>query len=120
MVKQPKGGSFAKFVVQGVTISEPGGLVNADGVFSVGGTGTSNSSIIYQVSPTGTVTGTTQLANANGCYQFAIQGNTKTQRVTCPNSTGDNLTKYVYPAGGSPVVTIKGKFEAPFAAVYSN
>jgi hypothetical protein len=98
-------------------------LVNADGVFSVGGNGSSGNSTVYQVALSGTtarITGTTQLANANGCYQFAIQGNAKTQRVTCPNTSGANVTKYAYPAGGNPVVTIKGKFSRPFAAVYSN
>jgi hypothetical protein len=117
---RPPGGQFQKMTLTGATISKPGGLVNADGVFSVGGTGTSGNSIIYQVSTSGTVTGTTQLSGADGCYQFAIQVNTKTQRVTCPNSSGANVTKYDYPAGGNPVVTIKGKFAEPFAAVYSN
>jgi hypothetical protein len=117
---RPAGGQFQKMTLTGATISAPGGLVNADGVFSVGAPGTSGNSIIYQVSASGTVTGTTQLSNANGCYQFAIQGNAKSTRVTCPNSTGANVTKYNYPAGGSPVVTIKGKFAQPFAAVYSN
>jgi len=117
---RPAGGQFQKMTLTGATISAPGGLVNADGVFSVGAPGTSGNSIIYQVSASGTVTGTTQLSNANGCYQFAIQGNAQSTRVTCPNSTGANVTKYNYPAGGSPVVTIKGKFAQPFAAVYSN
>ena len=66
------------------------------------------------------MTGTTQLSQANGCNQFAIAGNTKSARVTCPNDDGANVTKYDYPAGGDPVVTIKGKFARPFAAVYSN
>jgi hypothetical protein len=120
MVMRPHGGSFQKFTISGATISAPGGLVNADGVFSVGAPGTSGNSVIYQVGANGTVTGTTQLSNANGCNQFAIQGNATKQRVTCPNSGGANVTKYNYPAGGSPVVTIKGKFAQPFAAVYSN
>ncbi len=63
--------------------------------------------------------GTREKPNANGCNQFAIVGNAKSQRVTCPNSGGANVTKYNYPARGSPVVTIKGKFAQPFAAVAS-
>ena len=112
--------SISEFTITGATISAPGGLVNADGVFSIGAPGSSGNSVIYQVSPSGAVTGTTQLSNAKGCTQFAIVGNAKSQRVTCPNSGGANVTKYNYPAGGSPVVTIKGKFAQPFAAVYSN
>jgi hypothetical protein len=119
MVKQPKGGSFATFTIRGATITTPGALVNADGVFSVGGGSSSGNSTIYQVSPNGKVNGTTLLSGANDCHQFTIQGNPKLQRLTCPNLDGKSVTKYNYPAGGAPVATIKGKFSRPFAAVYS-
>ncbi len=120
MAMRPQGRVFQKFTIKGATIKSPGALVNAEGVFSVGAPGSSGNSIIYQVAADGTVTGTTQLSQANGCNQFAIAGNTKSARVTCPNDDGANVTKYDYPAGGDPVVTIKGKFARPFAAVYSN
>jgi hypothetical protein len=120
MAMRPAGGSFQKFTIKGASISAPGGLVNAEGVFSVGAPGPSGKSVIYQVAADGTVTGTTQLSRANGCNQFAIRGNVKLTSVTCPNYIGGNLTKYAYPAGGNPVVTFKGKLKRPFAAVYSN
>jgi hypothetical protein len=120
MVMRPAGGVFEKFTIKGANIASPGGLVHAEGVFSVGAPGASGNSIIYQVASDGTVTGTTQLSGADGCNQFVIEGNTTTQRVTCPNSAGANVTKYPYPAGGDPVVTISGPFASPFAVVYSN
>jgi hypothetical protein len=121
MVVRPHGGSFETFTIQGATLTQPGGMVNADGVFSVAAPGTSHSTTIYQLSVSGTigtVTGTTQLAKAGDCNQFAIQGTPASARITCPNLTGGNVTKYKYPAGGDPVETIK-KLGRPFAAVYS-
>jgi hypothetical protein len=114
-------GRFQQITIQGATINSPGALVNKDGVLSLGGgQGASGDSIIYQVDPTGMVTGTTQLLGANGCSQFAVSGSLKHTRVTCPNGSAGNVTKYKYPSGGSPIMTISGPFTAPFAAVYSN
>ncbi|HEY3675560.1 MAG TPA: hypothetical protein VGK84_06170, partial [Candidatus Tumulicola sp.] len=75
---------------------------------------------VYQVSTNGTITGTTALSGASGCKQFAITGNRTTQRLTCPNSTGGNITIYKYPAGGEPMQTLTGTFTKPFAVVFSN
>lgn len=120
MAVRPAGGRFKKMTIKGATITSPGGLVNKDGVLSLGTRAASGNSIVYQLASDGTVTGTTQLTGADGCMQFAIVGDNASARVTCPNSGGANVTKYKYPAGGNPVVTISGQFKEPFAAVYSN
>ncbi len=112
------GGNFQKITIKGATINTPGALVNKFGVLSLG-QGGSGTSTIYQIAPDGTVTGSTQLSGADFCVQFAISGNLKYARATCANS-GGNVTKYKYPAGGNPVVTLSGPFSEPFAAVYSN
>ena len=120
MAMRPHGGVFQKFTIKGATMIRPEDLVNAEGVFSVGAPGSSGNSIIYQVGADGTVIGTTQLSQANGCNQFAIVREYEVRACDLPNFDGANVTKYDYPAGGDPVVTIKGKFARPFAAVYGN
>lgn len=112
------GGNFKKITIAGATIHAPAPLVNKLGVLSLG-QGAGGTSTIYQILPNGTVTGSTQLNGASDCGQFAISGNLKYATVTCPNLSG-NVTKYKYPAGGEPVVTLSGPFGTPFAAVYSN
>jgi hypothetical protein len=116
-VRSP-GGNFQKITIKGATINAPGALVNKFGVLSLG-QGAPGTSTIYQIAPDDTVTGSTQLSGADFCEQFAISGNLKYARVTCPN-LGGNVTKYKYPAGGNPIVTLSGPFSQPFAAVYSN
>jgi hypothetical protein len=118
MAVRAPGGNFQSMTIKGATINSPGALVNKFGVLSLG-QGASGTSTIYQIAPDGTVTGSTQLSSADDCNQFAISGNLKHARVTCPNG-GGNVTKYKYPAGGTPLVTLSGPFKAPFAAVYSN
>lgn len=117
---RPPGGRFKKLTIKGATITAPGALLNKFGMLSLGARVTSGGSVIYQVGSDGTVTGKTQLSGAAGCSQFAIAGNGKYARVTCPNSESANVTKYKYPAGGAPLVTLSGPFAKPFAAVYSN
>ena len=112
------GGNFNKITIQGATIRAPAAIVNKFGVLSLG-QGAAGTSTIYRLAPDGTVTGSTNLSKADDCTQFAISGNLKYARVTCPN-LGGNVTKYQYPAGGNPVVTISGQFSEPYAAVYSN
>jgi len=118
MAVRAAGGNFKQMTIKGATINSPGALVNKLGVLSLG-QGGGGTSTIYQIAPDGTVTGSTQLSGANDCGQFAISGNLKYARVTCPNRSG-NVTKYKYPAGGVPIVTLSGPFSTPFAAVYSN
>jgi hypothetical protein len=108
------GGHFHSITIKGATINAPGAIVNSNGVLSIGDT----QSTVYQLAKDGTVTGATSLAGASGCMQFAIQGSKKGEALTCPNSTGANVTKYKYPAGGKPTKTITG-FTEPYAAVYS-
>jgi hypothetical protein len=112
------GGQFQKMTIKGAPINFPGALVNKFGVLSLG-QGASGTSTIYQIAPDGTVIGSTQLSHSNDCNQFAINGNARYARITCPN-LGGNVTKYKYPAGGKPIVTLSGPFGIPFAAVYSN
>ncbi|HEY3675820.1 MAG TPA: hypothetical protein VGK84_07475 [Candidatus Tumulicola sp.] len=108
------GGHFHPITIKGATINDPGGIVNSNGVLSLGDA----QSTVYQLAKNGTVTGTTTLTGASQCEQFAIQGNAKAQVLTCPNLSGASVTKYKYPAGGKPTKTITGLSE-PYAAVYS-
>ncbi len=111
-----KKGTFAPITIIGGTIGIAGGLQDADGSLTIGDQlATSGSPVIYQMSKSGAIHGSTPLASGGGCVQYFIKGN----KVICPNPNERNLLVYPYPAGGTAVKTITGSFSDPYAAVIS-
>lgn len=101
---------FTPITISGAKINFPGGVFTKGLKLSVGDqSGSHGNSIVYQITDTGTVTGTTQLLNTLDCIQYYIYGKTSTQKIISPNAvspTDDNI--YKYPAGGNPIKTISG------------
>jgi hypothetical protein len=101
---------FTGITISGAKINFPGGVFTKGLKLSVGDqSGSGGNSIVYQITDTGTVTGTTQLLKTLDCIQYFIYGRRSTQKIISPNAvspTDDNI--YRYPAGGNPIKTING------------
>lgn len=109
-------GAFAPITVSGGTVGFAGGIQDADGSLTIGDQlATSGSPVIYQMSKSGAIHGSTPLTSGGGCVQYSIKGN----KVVCPNPNDRNYLVYSYPAGGTAIKTITGSFSSPYAAVIS-
>lgn len=100
---------FTPITISGATIHFPGGVFTKGLKLSVGDQiGSQGNSIVYQITDTGTVTGTTQLLGTQDCIQYFIYG-TRRQKIVSPNAVSPTSVQiYKYPAGGNPVKTING------------
>jgi hypothetical protein len=100
-----KKGTFAPITVSGGTIAIAGGVQDADGSLTIGDQlATSGSPVIYQMSKSEAIHGSTPLASGGGRVQYFIKGN----KVICPNPNERNLDAVLYrqpearPSRGSP------------------
>lgn len=111
-----KKGAFAPITVSGGAIDFAGGIQDADGSLTLGDQlAASGNPVIYQMSKSGAIHGSTPLTSGGGCVQYFIKGN----KVICPNPNNANYLVYPYPAGGTAIKTISGSFSDPYAAVIS-
>lgn len=101
---------FTPITISGAKINFPGGVFTKGSKLSVGDqSGSDGNSIVYQITETGTVTGTTQLLKTLDCIQYFIYGRTLKQKIISPNAVSPtDVNIYRYPAGGDPIKTING------------
>jgi len=107
-----KRGTFTSITVSGGTINSPGGVQYVGGLLTVDD---QVSSIIYQMSEAGVISGSTPMADQEDCPQPFI----RRKSVVCPNASGLDYLVYAYPAGGAPRKTITGSFSSPFGSAIS-
>ena len=108
--------TFKHVALTGATIQAPGGVQYADGSLTIGDEqGTSGYGVIYQITESGVVTGSTQLQSGASCFQYTIA---KT-RVMCPDILDHNYQEYSYPPGGTATKTITGSFGTPYGSAIS-
>jgi hypothetical protein len=90
-------GTFTRIRIRGAKITSGiGGVQYADGMLTTTAHGYGQTALIYQMSDSGTITGTTQLLGAYSCQGYLIWKNV----VICPSSY-NNLLVYRYPQGGN-------------------
>jgi hypothetical protein len=114
-LKTLRQGHFRPVTITGAALNFAGGVQVADGSVTVGDqSGPSGNPVIYQMSKSGAVTGSTTLTSG-ACVQYTIKGSS----VVCPNNAGRSVQVYAYPAGGAATHTITGSFSDPFGSAIS-
>ncbi|MEO6835966.1 MAG: hypothetical protein ABI231_08680 [Candidatus Tumulicola sp.] len=112
-------GSFTPITVSGATINFPGGVQYVRGTLTVGDQAAAGgSSIVYQMSASGQVSGSTTLSGSQDCVQYYVSGGS----IVCPNAggpTGPNASVYHYAGGGVPTASLDGSYMLPLGAVIS-
>lgn len=105
--------AFAKFVnrrftpmaISGATINFPGQVQYADKSLTVADQlGSGGTSVVYQITATGRITGTTGLLQSTDCVDTYIEGNS----IICPDVGTGTAFVYAYPDGGNPTAQISG------------
>jgi hypothetical protein len=107
-------GKFQTIPLKGATIKAPGTVAYSARTRSMN-LGDQWSAVLYQVSPNGTVSGSTRLKDATIIGQGTIKGH----RFVGPDNEDAKVNIYAYPAGGKPKVTISGYFESPSGSAVS-
>jgi hypothetical protein len=109
-------GNVTPISVSGATINFPGGVQFDGKTLTVGDQATGTGySIVYSMTPSGTVTGTTELKASADCVQYFIASDS----LICPNAGGPNTQTYHWPNGGQPVKTLSGPYDLPIGSVVS-
>jgi hypothetical protein len=114
------GGNFALLPLSGATIGFPGTVSNAHktGSLAIGDQDTFSGPTFYQVSATGSVTGSTVLACPAG-YCDVVQATIKGTKIVAPDAESLDATVTPYPAGGNALVTVTG-FGQPIGSAVSS
>jgi hypothetical protein len=90
-------GTFNRIRIRGAKItSAAGGVQYAEGAVTINVLGNGNTSLIYRMSSSGVVQGTTQLLNSYSCQGYLIWKKV----LICPSGLGP-LQVYPYPRGGN-------------------
>jgi NHL repeat len=109
-------GKLTSISVSGATINFPGGVQFDGRTLTVGDQATGTGySIVYRMTPSGTVTGKTNLKASADCVQYFVTP----YSLICPNAGGPNAQTYHWPKGGKPVKTLSGTFDLPIGSVIS-
>ncbi|HEY3675888.1 MAG TPA: hypothetical protein VGK84_07820 [Candidatus Tumulicola sp.] len=107
-------GRFTNIKIRGANIEFPGTVAYSEVTRSMN-VGDQIAKVLYQVSPTGHVTGTTQLIQSGDI----IQGTIKDDRFIGPDGGSEGVETYRYPQGGNAESTIYGYFTEPFGSAIS-
>jgi hypothetical protein len=107
-----KSGSIKSITVTGATINFPG-TVNWSAQTQSMNIGDQDGAVLYQVSSSGKITGSTPLTGSSDIVQGTIKG----PRFVGPDAGSASVQTYAYPAGGSAQSTITGLSEPIGSAV---
>lgn len=116
------GGTFTPVSISGATIGFPGTVAwsGKTGMMNVGDQDTFSSPTFYQVSTTGTVTGSTvttctQPSNVCDIVQATIKG----PGLVGPDASLHGANRFAYPAGGSPILGYTASYSQPIGSAVS-
>jgi hypothetical protein len=107
-------GSITPINITGGTIEFPGS-VNYSAKTKSMNIGDQEGAVLYQISPTGAITGSTPLTGASDIVQGTIKGSS----FIGPDAGNADVEIFAYPAGGSPQSTISGYFSEPIGSAVS-
>jgi hypothetical protein len=114
------GGNFALLNISGATIGFPGTVSNAfkTKTLAIGDQDTFYGPTFYQVTSSGSVTGSTVLSCPSGECDV-VQATTKGNKIVAPDAESLDATVNPYPAGGDALVTVSG-FGQPIGSAVSS
>jgi DNA-binding beta-propeller fold protein YncE len=107
-------GTLKSIDVKGATIKFPGTVAYSAKTRSMN-VGDQDGEVLYQISPTGTITGSTYLTGAADIIQGTIKGS----RFVGPDAENEVVENFAYPKGGNRKSTISGYFEYPVGSAIS-
>jgi hypothetical protein len=107
-------GTVKQIDVKGATIKIPGTVAYSAITHSMN-VGDQDGEVLYQVSPTGTITGSTYLTGAADIIQGTIKGS----RFVGPDAENEAVENFAYPKGGNRKSTISGYFTYPVGSAIS-
>jgi hypothetical protein len=105
-------GTVTNLSITGGTVEFPG-TVNWSAQTQTMNIGDQDGAVLYQISPTGAITGSTPLTGSTDIVQGTIKG----PRFIGPDAGSAGVEIYAYPAGGSPQSSITGLSEPIGSAV---
>jgi hypothetical protein len=108
------GGTFNNIDISGANIEFPGTVAYSGKTNSMN-VGDQEGAVLYQVSSTGQVTGSTPLSGSSD----VVQGTVKGSRFIGPDAGNADVEIYMYPQGGSPQLTLTGYFSEPIGSAVS-
>jgi hypothetical protein len=107
-----KNGKVKLITISGATIQFPGTVAWSAQTQSMN-IGDQDNPVLYQISPTGVITGSTPLTGSSGILEGTIKG----PRFIGTDAGTASVEIFAYPAGGSPQSTITGLSEPIGSAV---
>jgi hypothetical protein len=107
-----KNGKVKLITISGATVQFPGTVAWSAQTQSMN-IGDQDGAVLYQISPTGVITGSTPLTGSSDIVQGTIKG----PRFIGTDAGNADVKIFAYPAGGSPQSTITGLSEPVGSAV---
>jgi hypothetical protein len=107
-------GTITPIPIIGATLEFPGSVNYSAKTMSMN-IGDQDTSVLYQISTTGAITGSTPLTGAIDVVQGTIKGS----NFIGPDVENQDVGIYAYPQGGSPKSTLSGYFSEPIGSAIS-